>query len=121
MVKQVQLALFTKRKMGSKLLVGVLNKLEHSLSYPELNAVEPDATNKQLKNQNIHSDVPPSLIPQAMTTYVYDNCDLSHSLELPCTAQIALQSKNEYLLNSQPPWKMKQQQKQKDVVRLIQS
>ena len=51
MVKQVQLALFTKRKMGSKLLVGVLNKLEHSLSYPELNAVEPDAANKQLKTK----------------------------------------------------------------------
>lgn len=55
MAKQVQLALLTKRKTGSKLLADVLNKLGHSLLYPKLNAVETDMTNKQLKNRNIHS------------------------------------------------------------------
>lgn len=62
MAKQVQLALLTKRKTGSKLLVDVLNKLGHSLLYPKLNAVETDMTNKQLKNRNIHSDVLSRLI-----------------------------------------------------------
>ena len=62
MAKQVQLALLTKRKTGSKLLADVLNKLGHSLLYPKLNAVETDMANKQLKNRNIHSDVLSSLI-----------------------------------------------------------
>lgn len=120
--KQVQLALFTKRITGLKLLVGVLNKLGHSLLYPELNAVETDVANKQLKNQNIHSDVPTSLILQTITTYVSNNCDHNPESQfgaIPCTAQMALQSKNEYVLNSQPPWK--HQRKQKDVSRLTQS
>ena len=54
---------------------GILKKLGHSLSYPELNAVETDLANRQLKNRNIYSDAPPSLIPGMMITYVYDNCD----------------------------------------------
>ena len=70
MAKQVQLALFTKHKTESKLLVSVLNKLGHSLSYSELNAVETDVANKQLKNRNIYSYVPLSLLSQIMTKYV---------------------------------------------------
>ena len=90
MVKQVQLALFTKCETGSKLLVGVLNKLGHSPSYPELNAVGTDVA-------NIHSDVPPSLIPQTITTYVYDNCDHNPESQfgatMHCTDGIAIQER----------------------------
>ena len=97
MAKQVQLALFTMRKTGSKLLVGVLNKLAHSLMYPELNAVETDVTNKQLKNGNIHSDAPPSLLPQTMTAYVYDNCDHNPESQfgatMHCRNSIAIQER----------------------------
>ena len=97
MAKQVPLALFTKRKTGSKPLVGVLSKLGYSLSYPELNAVETDVVNKQLKNRNIHSDVPPSLIPQTRTTYVYDNCDHNSKSQfvanMHCTNGIAIQER----------------------------
>ena len=97
MTKQVPLALFTKRKTGSKPLVGVLSKLGYSLSYPELNAVETDVVNKQFKNRNIHSDVPPSLIPQTMATYVYDNCDHNSESQfvatMHCTIDIAIQER----------------------------
>ena len=94
-MKQLQLGVFTKRKMGSKLLIECLNKLGHSVSYYDANCFETFKAENESKNACLQDYVPNNVQPSSFVTFVYDNCDLKpetiNAEVMHCTNGIIIQ------------------------------
>ena len=92
-----------KRKIGSRLLIGCLNRLGHSISYHKVNSLETAFAEQQVQHQLVQAYVPPAVQPSTFLTFVYDNCD--HNPEtltgatMHCTNGIIIKKEN---LNDQP-------------------
>ena len=87
-----QKCIVTKRKTGSIMI----NSLNHSISYDEVNNIETFFAEMQANEQSHESFVTNNIQPSTFITFVYDNCD--HNLEttsgisLHCTNGIIIQA-----------------------------
>eukprot|EP00794_Sanderia_malayensis_P010526 gene10526-11631_t len=75
--KHVKLALCTKRKTGSKVMVKWMNRLGHGISYDEVDFLETFLAEKATKHQEVKSFCPSSLLPSTFVTFVWDNNDVN--------------------------------------------
>ena len=74
-IKLVQYVIITKRKIGDKLMLDSLGYLGHSLFYDELNNIEIQFAELNVKNQSNGSFVRKNVHPLSLVTLVFDNCD----------------------------------------------
>ena len=93
-VKHIQLGMFLKRKTGSKEIVTCMNRLGHSLCYPELLELETNIAENESSTKS-QDYIPKKVEKENFVTYVYDNCDHNpetlFGVSMHCTNGIMIQ------------------------------